>query len=392
MTNQSSITRRQRPAKGFTLVELLVVIAIIGILVALLIPAVMGAMTKARVGAISTEIGQLGAALQSFRTQYNTDFPADFGFAHLPEANYNQINDVNARLERLFRSRQRPRLQAPGHVSYQTTNANDRLVYLGANDVPLNPFNDNFVRFEDLDCGEALVFWLMGFSNDSQRPLTGTWPKDSDTERFPVLYLPKKEDLPTEQQYQTKIQNYYLPEKNPIFEFDPARLADLDKDGFPEYYPPYGIPLPYVYLSSDNYASYYRRDMPHANGTYYDDPTRAPAPSAFYLYEQNMRVRAVELVPRPFLANPTPYRNVNLGYKIENKQDFAEASSFQIICAGLDGKYGVQTEWADGNPNQASKYAFPDGPYLDEAIPGNDDAHQDNITNFARGTLESKLP
>ena len=56
MTNRSSFTRRQRPSHAFTLVELLVVIAIIGILVALLIPAVMRATNTARVGAMSTEI------------------------------------------------------------------------------------------------------------------------------------------------------------------------------------------------------------------------------------------------------------------------------------------------------------------------------------------------
>ncbi len=64
-----------RPLHGFTLVELLVVIAIVGVLVALLLPAVQAARGSARRTSCANQLRQLGLAIHAYESQHGA-FPA----------------------------------------------------------------------------------------------------------------------------------------------------------------------------------------------------------------------------------------------------------------------------------------------------------------------------
>ncbi len=185
---------RVQQTRGFTLVELLVVITIIGILIAILVPAVQAARLAAKRMVITTELASLSQACEAYKNSVG-DYPPNFNNAAL--------------LNRHLSKRQR---LAPAQLTQFAA-----FVQGGA--TPIDP------------C-EALPFWL------------GAQSTNGSLHNNPVVPL------------QTGAIASRSGEPKSFFEFDASRLIDRDNDGWYEYAAPGTNGAPYVLFDSRSYANY----------------------------------------------------------------------------------------------------------------------------------------
>ena len=122
--------------KGFTLVELLVVISIMAMLFALIVPTVRSALSSAKRAKIKTEVDLIHQTFMLYRTEHGS-FPPCIG------STLSGTDRPVKHLRRLF-----PRC----------TNPVSQFVDALGNQITVSP-------------GNALAFWLSGYTGDPERPL-----------------------------------------------------------------------------------------------------------------------------------------------------------------------------------------------------------------------------
>jgi prepilin-type N-terminal cleavage/methylation domain-containing protein len=186
------------PRSAFTLVELLVVLAIIGILIALIVPAVSVVLTKARNTRIALEVAALGQAIEAFKHDAG-DYPP---------------NTNDPALVRRFILKRWPQLNSNQQAPFAA-------ICTGGS--------------KPLDPAETLVFWLGGQSTNGGLRANDVMP------------------------FQGAITSITTPSGEPkmYYNFDQARFTDRDSDGWLEYAAPGCMNAPFVYFDSRAYSAFF---------------------------------------------------------------------------------------------------------------------------------------
>lgn len=365
--------RANRQRAAFTLVELLIVVTIIAVLAGLLLPVIGSAQRRAQTARTLSEIHALETAITQFRSRYGVYPPSRI---HLREnGNYGNLATLGPVPTRTWEYLARiwPRLDRNKQVDFDgdgvvnavnsevRLNGSECLVFfLGGMPMPYVPDGSggeellSIARQSNpgLSLDDVSTRGLDGFCQNDPLPFTRS--TDLLANGLPVPMRDKRHTT--------------------LFEFDPARLSDVDLDGCWEYYPP-GIdppkggafdprlqPHPYVYLSGYDGKGYNQVTTASGQLRVTHDAAWGPLQGPIGLLWPISR--------NSFGAN---VRTVTTDPELIQ---WWNPQGFQIIAPGIDGLIGSQNvgDISVFNPEQGST-----------ALP---EQMLDDLTNFSAGPLQ----
>jgi prepilin-type N-terminal cleavage/methylation domain-containing protein len=338
---------------GFTLVELLAVIMIIALLAGLLTPAIMRSLSSSRAAAVKAEIELLNTALMNYKNEYGSFPPSDMrGLWNNATSTVNTLHPAYKHLQRIF-----PRIAEPTGAPAVVAAASP------------------YYWIAQMSPAQALVFWLQGFFDDPQFPLTNGQPLSVSVPRAGTVNANREKLFDFDESRLYAATAYWTPALPAALvgaqQFSTRPSAPAFARDYPVYFPNQAnTGLPYVYFSSGNYSTAPSAGITSAIGPGLSTDVFYAATS---LGGSNTEVA-------PYLnstncATPAMYSWAQL---------HMSSDTFQLIAAGADGTYGNAVAAFPLGGSFAFN-SFSHGPFasVKEAV-----GHEDNITNFASGRLK----
>lgn len=373
---------------AFTLIELLVVMVLIGVLAALLLPAIQGAIRTSRDAAVGADLNTLAQALASFKEKYGDYPPSRVLLAEnghypptllagdmVPSANGTGSSDVTmAALGQRSMSYLRkfwPRLifstSTSPPATITTTNWYD---YNGNGVYDPTPYV--------LEGDECLTFFLGGIPLNTGTATDPAWSM-SGFGKSPIN--------PFSNNLANGNAMYSGNRTPPHFEFKNDRLKDPDDPAtdnvrFPSYFDTLATAAPIAYFSAYGGDHYDPNDcnMPER------DDAGAAILRLFRVASPTVDSSGTSANQLTFSAPPNPYTAGDPAPMAPRplSVQWQKGQSFQLISAGRDGLYGH-----GGIHATAATIKLPTNPTAEvRPATGMDRSREaDNIVNFAGGPL-----